>query len=159
MADLLTLLNTDPALRDATRLTADRMPRLVVSRSGAVGGFQNLFASFQTVMVNSVQIDNFNTFDTSTGEWVVPETGTYEVNGKLRLEDGARGSLSYGIGLDVANVDNSGFFWSQGTNNRQGIFNSRIIMLTAGQRLRLYAYVDSPGVGASTAELNATRIA
>jgi len=159
MADLVTLLNTENVVREAARGTISDMPRLVVSRSGGVA-FQTIGQSFVTVQVNSVMLDNKSRWDAANFSWVVPETGTYEVNGKIRLADGDYSGLSYGIGMDIVNQDNAGFFWGQGARHRQGLFNSRIINLASGDRLRLYAYIDNPaGVGVTNAELNAVRIA
>lgn len=159
MADLAYLLTQNSTVRTAARGTVSDMPRLVVSCSGGTS-FQTLPQTFTTVQFNTVSVDNKNAWNAANNTWTVPETGTYEVNGKLRLVDGNLSGLSYGLGIDVVNEDNAGFFWGVGAPNRQGLFNSRIIMLTAGQALRLYAYVDNPsGVGVNAAELNAVRIA
>jgi len=159
MADLVTLLNTDNGVREAARGTVSDMPRLVVSRSSGTG-FQTVGQTFTIIQVNSVMLDNKSRWDAPNFSWVVPETGTYEVNGKIRLADGDYSGLSYGLGMDIINQDNAGFFWGQGARSRQGLFNSRIINLAAGDRLRLYAYVDNPsGVPVTNAELNAVRIA
>jgi hypothetical protein len=165
MADLLALLNTDGPIRAAARGTVSDMPRLVVSRSSGTA-FQTIGQTFTTVQINTVMVDNKTAWSASNFWWVCPETGVYEVNGKLRLADGNYPGLSYGIGMDIANGDNASFFWGQGMTTgtaalgRQGIFNSRIIALNAGDPLRLYAWVDSPGgIGVSGAELNAVRIA
>jgi len=158
MADLLTLLNNDTAIRAASRGTISDMPRLVITGTGEP--LQTAVSGFETIHLSAIMVDNKNGWDAANYQWVVPETGTYEVNGKLRLADGDYSSLSYGLGMDTANQDGPTFFWGQGAKNRQGLFNSRIMNLTQGARLRLFAYIDSATpVGISGAEMNAVRIA
>jgi len=102
--------------------------------------------------------------------WTVPETGTYEVNGKLRLADDTPAGISFGLGMGIANQDDASFYWNTTARSLFGfasnsigrgmIFNSRIMMLTQGDGLRLYTFIDDTTARKIiAAELNAVRIA
>jgi hypothetical protein len=139
-------------------------PRLVAMRFGNTA-FQNNGAGFITLQINATVIDTANAFNTATWIYTVPETGVYEVNAKVRLADATPAGISYGLGIDTSNVDSAGFFWgvtnanNLGTGNRQGLFNSRIMALNAGDPLRAFTYVDNPSaVGVIAAELSCYRL-
>ena len=145
------------------------MPRLVVSK--AASDPQNSVPQvFTTVTLTSVMLDTSSSW--ASPVWTVPETGTYEINGKLRLADNTPAGINFGIGMGIGNVDDPGFYWDTtkgatvggaiggGNVGRNMIFNSRISQLTQGDLLRLYTYIDDPTTRIITgAELNAVRIA
>jgi len=160
MADLTTLLATEQAVRTAARDTISDMPQLMVFRDGS-SAFQSVGTSFTTVQINTVMLDNKAGWDAANYQWVVPETGTYQVLGKMRLVDGDLSGLGYSLGMDVGtNVSSAELFWGEGNKNRQSISNPRTMILTKGDRLRLHAFVDrSTPVGITAASLTAVRIA
>jgi len=137
-------------------------PRLVAARSSGAS-FQTISTAFTTLQINATQVDNFSAFNTTTFIYTVPETGIYEVNAKMRLVDNVGANISYGLGIDTANVDSAGFVWANSfagaATNRQGLFNSRLMSLTAGDQLRAFAFVDSTAKGVQAAELNVMRVA
>ncbi|KUG07411.1 hypothetical protein ASU33_13745 [Solirubrum puertoriconensis] len=83
----------------------------------------------------------------TTGKYVVPVSGTYQMTMKARLGDG-HGSPgnSYGIGAGVQNIDDSAFFWTAiptvNGANRKGVLNQRTMYLTAGQEVQVYLLLD-----------------
>lgn len=115
---------------------------------------------FRTVNVSSV-VDSHGAFNATSRLWTVPtgEVGTYEITGKVRIGDYATPGISCGIGMHTSNTDHPAFFWDNTKNNRQGIQNTRLIQLTAGQQIRLFIYIDQGGdFGLSTAALTIQRI-
>lgn len=135
-------------------------PVMVVARGGSLD-FQNIGAAFTTIAFNvAASVDSHGGWNSATNVYTVPQAGTYQVVGKLRLADGNRSGLSYGLGMDTANVDTAGFQWGIGVGNRQGLLNIRQMYLVAGDQLRLFAYVDGGGGTAPVngAELIATRV-
>jgi len=166
MADLLTLLNNDTPLRRAAARTLATLPRLVASKVS--NDQQPTPQQFTTVGLNSVMLDTSASF--ASNMWTVPETGTYELNGKLRLSDNTPAGISFGIGMGINNVDDAAFYWATTTASTFGfagnsvgrhmVFNSRIMQLTQGDLLRLYAFIDDTTARTiQAAELNAVRIA
>ena len=122
------------------------------SASGNVG--------FQTVPLNVVKINVFpaggvSGWDATNYQYVIQETGLYEIWGNFRLEDALSGgptatpaSKSYGVGLGTVNQDSSDFKWNQTFVNRnssdkvvKGVFN-------AGDRIRMFVYLDGFAAGA-----------
>jgi len=69
---------------------------------------------------------------------------------KVRPLDSVAANISYGVGFDTANQDSPSFAW--GTTNgastrRHGLLNNRVLVLTAGQTLKLFAYIDANSQG------------
>lgn len=160
-------------------------PTLVVSRNnGNDGAFQtgrfdaNAANNFVTVALGGpASIDTHSGWNGSTNVYTVPQTGIYDCQGKIRLDDVTPKGISYGVGVDTSNADSPGFAWwitgavdpaLQGTgvayNNPAGFFrhfayNSRLMSLTAGQQVRLFTLIDSvSNVGINKAELSLTRV-
>lgn len=93
----------------------------------------------------SATADSANGWDAANSWWTVPvgQGGTYEIAGKIRLADGTGAGVSVGIGMHTSNADHPAFFWDNTKNNRQGMQNVRVTTLTAGQQVRLFAYIDA----------------
>jgi hypothetical protein len=130
------------------------------------GGYAHEGGAFNTVMISSVSV-NIGGGTLSNNLWTVPQTGTYDVQGKVRFADNSTGGNKYGwgIGMDIANQDSPGFLWrttpenpSFTATNRMGEQNRRVMPLTAGQQLRLFAYIDGTNLNVIAAELIAIRI-
>lgn len=139
------------------------VPMLTVFRYGT-SSFISIGAAFTTIPLNTVTIDTASAYNTTTGIYTLPETGTYLITAKMRFVDTPGAGFSYGIGMDTSNADGPSFFWSVTTAApgsgaaRQGIANSRFFQGTAGDQIRLFAYVDGALLGVSGAELNVIRI-
>jgi hypothetical protein len=141
------------------------VPALAVSRSnGNPGSFMTVGPNFTTIVLTTTAIDTASAYNTSTGIYTLPETGLYLITMKVRLADATPGGVSYGAGVDTSNGDGASFFWgttaaSGGQASRQGLFNSRLYNGTAGDQLRLFAYVDANGgAGVNSAELNVIKL-
>ena len=134
------------------------MPIAVIGRFG--GTFQSVGQTFTTIQAGDASIDTHNGWRPAQSVYIVPETGTYELRAKLRPFDNSQPNVSIGLGIDVANQDGPSFVWGQmpppapGGSARFVLQNARTMRLTAGQAVRMFAYVDSPTpVGMTNAEL------
>jgi hypothetical protein len=93
--------------------------------------------------------DPGSNFNTSTHEYTVPVTGTYQIITKLRLMEtgpsGVPGGISFGHGAGTSNADGPHFHWfvTVGDPLRNGSMNVRIAPFSAGNTIKMYAYVDS----------------
>lgn len=97
------------------------------------------------------QEDVSDNYDPMTGIYTVPEDGRYECISKIRLADNQAPGLSYGQGVDVANMDSPSFLWESvgpaapdGTG-RTGSINIREAYFKKGDKLRLVTYADATG--------------
>jgi len=142
-------------------------PALIAARSAAnfSTGFQSIGQSFATVQVNAASVDTAAGFSASTFLYTVPETGIYLVTGRYRLVDGTAAGINCAIGVDVAAGDTIGLTWqstiaASPTGSQRNVLQvSRIVSLTAGQTLRLFAFADTSGsVAITAAELSAQRL-
>lgn len=142
------------------------MPILSVSRNtGNSSTFVTVANSFTTIVLTAVSIDSASAYSTSSGIYTLPETGVYLITSKVRLADNVTAGVSYGLGVDTANQDGAEFGWwtttaaANSSAARQGAVNFRVYSGTAGDQLRLFAYVDSSnGLGVNSAEMNIYRI-
>ena len=112
--------------------------------------------AFKTIALSRVLVDTASGWNASTNSYTVPATGTYLIISNIRLTDFAPQGISYGQGVDTSNMDSYSFLWvSTGAGPRNGFLNSRIMQLTAGQKLSLFAYVESKTpINLSSAILN-----
>ena len=136
---------------------AAALPLLSVETNGN-SGMQTVGASFTTLALANVIADTANGWNASTNTYTVPNTGTYLIVSRVRLADGATAGMSYGQGVNTTNVDGTFFLWSTTVGVRNGSINTRLVKLTAGQTVNLYAYVDGQssvfGAALSIQELN-----
>ena len=101
--------------------------------------------AFTTIPLNATTVDNFSAFNTTTHSYVAPVTGYYWVATKLRPADNIGAGISYGLGANTNNnVDDYWFLWTQTNNTRNGSINYRLIYLTTGQPINMYAYTSTP---------------
>ncbi|UPL50534.1 hypothetical protein [Hymenobacter sublimis] len=120
-----------------------------VTNSGLLGG------GFATVPLSTVVTDIRPTgttggWDTATYEYVAPVAGTYFITTKMRTNDGnAPAGRSYGQGAGTTNSDGPWFQWFYSNGVREGSLNTRVMELTAGQRVRMYALLDGFNAGVS----------
>ena len=108
----------------------------------------NLGSGFNTVLVAGVNQDTASAFNRQTGLYTVPTSGYYLCVAKLRFADNVPGQINYGLGVGTTNLDNPSFTWfltnsSSSGYSRNGASNSSIGYFTAGQQIRMYAYVDA----------------
>ncbi len=124
------------------------MASLRVEAGGGLGQpISQTFSSadrFKTVALSHVVTDTATGWNSSTNTYTVPATGTYLIVSNIRLADFAPNGVSYGQGVDTTNVDSFSFLWtSTAAGPRNGFVNSRVMQLSAGQTVSLFAYVDS----------------
>ncbi len=112
--------------------------------------------TFKTVALSHVVTDTASGWNSTTNSYTIPVSGTYLIISNIRLADFAPPGVSYGQGVDTTNVDTFSFLWSTtGTAPRNGFVNSRVMQLSAGQTVSLFAYVDSASpIHLSSAILN-----
>lgn len=125
---------------------------------------QQIGKSFTTVNLPSVTTGAAN-WDAATSQYVVPSTGRYLIVAKLRIMDGQvpAGGLNIGVGAHTTNADGAHVVWSKvpaDGGQRHTLDYQRQVPLTAGNRLRLFAYVDSnTAIWFATANLTILRTA
>lgn len=113
-------------------------------------------ASFTTI--NLVAANDLGShFNNTTHVYTVPSSGTYYISAKIRHRDNQPSGISIGMGMDIVNADNPSFFWGVTNGQREGLQNSRIMSLTAGDAVRLYTYCNTT-LDVATAEINIYRI-
>ena len=116
-----------------------------VARAGAV----NVGQAFTKIPLEAALTDTHGGFDSADSVYVIPQTGAYRFEMKIRYADGTPGGIGIGIGAGAAAVDDSAFLWgvtaavTSGTG-RNGLLNQRIRNCVAGERIRLYSYCDDP---------------
>jgi len=116
---------------------------------------------FTTLSVQKAT-DTHSAWDNSSSTFTVPQSGTYQVEMKVRPLDSLAASVSYGVGFDTVNQDSPAFAWgvtSTASVRRNGLLNNRVLALTAGQTLKLFTYVDqNASIGIYSAEIAVYRI-
>ena len=128
-----------------TVATAANMASLRVEAGNGDGTStgQNVGTNFTTIILPRVVADSASGWNATANTWTVPTTGTYLVITNIRFVDNLVSGLSYGQGANTSNVDNASFLWNTTNGKRNGSTNTRIMQLTAGQAVDLFAYVDS----------------
>ena len=126
------------------------------SLGGAITQALGSADGFKTVALSKVVTDTATGWNAATNSYTVPATGTYLIVSNIRLADFAPSGISYGQGVDTANVDSFSFLWtSTAAGPRNGFVNSRVMQLSAGQTVSLFAYIDSKtAIHLSSAILN-----
>ena len=99
--------------------------------------------AFKTVALNNVIVDTASGWNASSNTYTVPATGTYLIVSNLRLADLLPAGISFGQGVNTSNVDNLSFLWRTTAGPRNESVATRIMQLSAGQTVDLFAYVDS----------------
>lgn len=102
-------------------------------------------ATFETVIADVKEIDTRNAYDTSTGEFTVPEDGTYDFTGSFRFDTNGTGERLYGL-----EINNNGITYEVGWAAAVGGSPTRadgsiIKKLVAGDVVELKAYQNSGG--------------
>lgn len=103
-------------------------------------------SAFTLLPLDTVPIDTDGGWDAANNWWVVPtgQDGLYQVTQKYRLDDSTPADVSYGIGAGTVAEDNPSFFWGESVSStRNGILNSTLLMLSAGDHVFLYYYLDT----------------
>lgn len=162
--DYTTRLRATPGgglqINEANALT-DALP-VLVAQMDQPDPFQDIAAgAFVKLRVNA-RTDTRETFDATDHSYVIPETGIYQIEMKMRPIDSTPAGVSYGLGADPVLNDSAATRWtnttaSSGPNNRQGHINQRTARFEAGQRIYLYTYADA-AITVSSAELIIIRI-
>lgn len=104
-----------------------------------------LFRNFVTLPLSTVNFDTAGRFNTGSYIYTVPLSGYYNVQGALRLPDGAAAGLDVGIGVDTSNADSPTFQWDQpgsGTTRKTFLYTVTKYF-KAGDPVRMFAYADS----------------
>jgi hypothetical protein len=119
--------------------------------------------TFQTIPFNVINVDTYNGFSGTTTtypySYIIPVSGTYFIASKLRIQDNSTKGVSYGQGANSysppsttptnTNVDGYWFNWfvtnyaGHSNSSRNSSINYRIMKLTAGQYINVYAYCDN----------------
>lgn len=136
-------------------------PQLIVTRKAASGSFQTLSSGFSVIAVNTVAVDNFSCFNTSTYLYTAKVAGLYLATATYRLVDSPPAGVGVAIGVDIGNVDVTGVHWdttsavsNAGKTFRYSISVSRMLSVAVGQQVRLYGFADvDGGIGVQSAEL------
>lgn len=116
---------------------------------------QTVGASFKTIKLPNVVTDSANGWNPTSSTFAAPTTGTYLIISSVRLNDSAPANISWGQGVNTSNSDNQTFSWATTAGLRNGFTNMRIMQLSAGQSVDLFAYVDhSNAVGIASASLS-----
>ena len=134
---------------DATGNVVVKPSGIFMSVSGGLG--QVIGASFNTIIMNTVvsavgvASSNYNT---TTGIYTVPVTGTYQITANLRFADSQVANTQFGLGVNIANDDGAWMSWSNinqttSGSNRTSFPYIRVVNLTAGAQLRMYSLVDT----------------
>lgn len=108
-------------------------------------GFNNTI--IMNTVVSAVGVPSAN-YNTTTGIYTIPVTGTYQITGNIRFADGQIANTQFGIGVNTVNSDGAWFNWSHinqttSSSNRTSFPYVRIVSLTAGSLIRMYSSVDT----------------
>ena len=130
----------------ATTTASPSMAALRVDVGDGTGSStgQAITTAFKTIALPHVVTDTASGWNASANTYTVPTTGTYLIVSSIRFVDSVASGISYGQGVNTSNVDNTSFFWTTTAGMRNGSQNLRIMQLSAGQTINLFAYVDSP---------------
>lgn len=110
-----------------------------------------------TLRLAQADTDNAMRFDPVTGTYRLPETGTYQVSGSIRLASGTAAGISVGLGIGIR--DQAALTtWAQTHGVRQSMAVSRVITGSRGDDVRLIAAAYSD-VTVIAAEFSIHRIA
>ncbi len=116
---------------------------------------QTVGASFKTIKLPNVVTDSANGWNPTSSTYAAPTTGTYLIISSVRLNDSVAANISWGQGVNTSNTDSQTFVWATTAGLRNGFTNMRIMQLSAGQSVDLFAYVDhSNAVGIASASLS-----
>jgi hypothetical protein len=129
------------------------MPHAVLGLGAAQAVPAQVFATVQLAKIE----DNKAAFDDAAHIYVVPETGLYDCQLKVKAVDGAAPGGSYGIGIDTDNRDSASFLWGQLNTSRNGIQNRVVRSFTAGDPVRAFIYSDA-GISLNGAELSVRKV-
>jgi hypothetical protein len=148
----LTFQNCTVIRADGTSYPLDNTPESTVVSTWPVfnqaGGNASVPSSQFTALplgTGPAAIDTHNGWNGTA--YVVPQTGTYQVEMNLRILDNTHLGISYGMGAGTALVDDAAFGWrttpAAGPSTvRHGAIHQRTMNLTKGDLLRYYGYFD-----------------
>lgn len=96
------------------------------------------------VPMNQKTADAENLFDGASNCYVVPESGLYLINATFRPPDRTDGrAFDFGFGVHTSQGDGPHFLWTyRPASNRYTAGYSRMVRLNAGDRMRMFIYVD-----------------
>ena len=114
--------------------------------------------AFTTIGFERVVTDTHQAFNASANVYVVPQDGVYDVSLKFRIADGDITGASYGIGVDVADVDSPAFVWATGAPRRQGAQHRATATFRKGDQLRAFYFFDGTAPSYASAELTILRV-
>ncbi len=134
------------AVPPTSTIAAATLASLHVDTGTSTGGAlnQSFSNSFKTVALTNVITDTASGWNATANTYTVPATGTYLIVSNVRFMDGIAANISYGVGVNTSNVDNTSFTWTTTAGLRNGFSNMRVMQLSAGQTLDLFVYADTP---------------
>ncbi len=138
------------AVPASTTVAAAAMNSLRVESGSSTN--QTIGGSFKTIALSSVVTDTASGWNATANTYTVPVTGTYLIISSVRLTDSLPTGTSYGQGVNTSNTDNPSFLWATTLGLRNGTTNMRVMQLSAGQTVDLFAYADNQ-VGIASASL------
>lgn len=122
-------------------------------------------SGFNTVQTSTLDAGS-NSALWSASDWcyVVPSTGLYLLQGTYRPQDSSTTGLQFGAGLHTSNIDGVWFVWhavqnTTVTSRRTTYPVGRMTTLTAGAKVRMFAYVDGGSLAVQVAGWQIIRIA
>lgn len=115
-------------------------------------------AGFTRVPIAVAQTDT-NAGLQADGTWLVGATGAYEVTASIRWADGSTAGTGFALGAGTALADNpyTTQWFATHAASRQGASVSKVLQLSAGDRLQLFTYVDG-SLSLNSATLTATML-
>ncbi|HVJ09258.1 MAG TPA: hypothetical protein VM554_12830 [Acidisarcina sp.] len=119
---------------------------------------QSVSNAFSKITFGTVVADNNNGWNSSTNQYTIPISGTYMITTKLRIVDNATSGVSYGQGANSTAVDGSWFSWFVTAVKRNGSINVRVVHLSQGSTIEMYAYADS-SLSTTSAEMSIVMLA
>jgi hypothetical protein len=140
-----------------SQLNVDRLGRvrslgqLNTFAKATAASFSHAGGSFITVPLGTEVNDAGGNYNNSTYIYTVPVTGWYMAVGKFRLPDSGA-AYSVGLGIHTSNADGTWVQWGLGVSNRNGLLNTIVAYYTAGDQVRMFAFIDT---GGSTTVTNA----
>lgn len=119
--------------------------------------------AFTKIPLDTEDYDPGSNFDTSTGIYTVPTTGTYLLLGMARAADAATSGTNWAVGINTATADFEEITWgniSTSTGSRRlVIVHERLARLAAGDQLRMVGYIDGTTLQLIKARMKVIRIA
>ncbi len=145
-SDLQSLITRLNAAETKVKGTA----QLVTSRASnvAVAG-----AGFRTISPGAALVDSAKGYNAQTGQYTVPTGlgGVWQITAALRFQDSQLSSgTNVAVGVDTAVQDGPNVYWYTAGGNRNSFVYTRAALFKDGDKVSLFAYVDTGGSPTNT---------